>query len=340
MTTLAADNVNRVDQSGFGTASDGQTWARDAGVGVPNVVSNQLRVGPGGGDSHFLIGTGTAATVNCLCRVKSGDSLNAACVLFRYSSTAGTNVSGYRAGIFGSNLVVDRFVSGTRTNIGSTSIGYVIGEEWWVRAIASGTSITVTAWKDGNSEPSSPQLNLTDNGITSAGQYGLSVFMSNDFTYFDSLTITDNQSGTVVTQSITESNPTIESFTLTCAASPSEIITLAEAYALSIGASSTETVLNVEQWTIVSASTITESAQIGESVATILQVAPTETVTLSEALSLVLAISKSETNPITERIFAGPPPTVEPTHARITMVSPRGTITLIATRGTITMEAI
>lgn len=200
MGTIAQDSFTRSDQSGLGTSSDGKTWTRDAGIGVSNIVSNQGRIGPGGGDSQFLLGSGTAATVNVLCRIKSGDSGNVAAVLFRYNTTGGTN--GYRAGIFGGSLICDKYVTGSRSNIGSTSISYNVGEEWWVRAIASGTSITVAAWKDGTSEPS-PQLNLTDSSVTSAGQYGISVFMSNDFTYFDSLTITDNQSIVTRTRTIT-----------------------------------------------------------------------------------------------------------------------------------------
>lgn len=193
MSNLAVDSLQRPNQVGLGIASDGQAWTRDAGIGQSNIVSNQGRIGPGGNDSFFLIGSGTAGTVNCLCRIKSGDATNVAAVLFRYSSTGGSNVNGYRAGIFGANLIVDRYVNGVRANIGSTNVGYVVGQEWRVRAIASGSSITVAAWLDGNSEPA-PQLNLTDSSVAS-GQYGISAFMMNDFTYFDSLTITDNQSG-------------------------------------------------------------------------------------------------------------------------------------------------
>jgi hypothetical protein len=170
------------------------------GVGVLNLASNQGRIGPGGNDTHVLLGSGTAATINILCRIKSGDGGNAACVLFRYSNAG--SVSGYRAGFFGSNIVVDKYVSGVRSNIGSTNVSYVTGEEWWLRVVASSTSITVKAWKDGNAEPGSPQVNLTDSSITSAGQYGISVFMSNDFTYFDSLVVTDNQSATQATRDI------------------------------------------------------------------------------------------------------------------------------------------
>lgn len=193
MTTLDSDSFARSNQSGFGTASDGSVWTRDAGIGQSNIISNQGRIGPGGNDSQFLIGSGTAGTVNCLCRIRSGDPGNVAAVLFRYSSTGGASANGYRAGIFGANLIVDKYVNGVRSNIGSTNVGYVVGQEWWVRAIASGTSITVAAWLDGNSEPA-PQLNLTDSSV-STGQYGISVYMVNDYTYFDQLTITDNQSG-------------------------------------------------------------------------------------------------------------------------------------------------
>jgi hypothetical protein len=201
MSQLAQDTFIRADQSGFGAASDGKTWARDAGVGVSNIVSNQGKIGPGGNDSQFVLGSGTAGTINILCRVKSGDAGNVAAVLFRYSSTGGASPNGYRAGIFGGNLVVDKYVSGTRTNIGSTSVSYVVGEEWWIRAVASSTSIKATAWKDGTSEPGTPQLNLTDSS-NSTGKYGVSVFMNADFTYFDSLTVTDNQSATQATKDI------------------------------------------------------------------------------------------------------------------------------------------
>jgi hypothetical protein len=355
MTVLSSDTFSRANQSNFGTASDGETWVRDAGVGVSNIVSNQGKIGPGGNDSQFVLGSQTAGTINILCRIKSGDAGNVAAVLFRYSNSG--SINGYRAGIFGGNLIVDKYVAGVRSNIGSTSVGYVVGEEWWIRAVASSTSIKATGWKDGNAEPGSPQLNLTDSSVAS-GQYGISVFMSNDFTYFDSLTVTDNQaSATTVTQSITESNAlsesyaltgaynraeqysTQESFSLTCAASTSEIVTLAEAYALAVSASSTESVLYSEQWTITNAFTISEATQSSESVVTALQVLSSETVTLSEAMSLALAISKSEINPVTESFFAGPPPTTAPTHVHLTLASARGTISLSSERGTITLTA-
>lgn len=352
MSQLAQDTFLRANQSGLGTASDGKTWARDAGVGVSNIVSNQGKIGPGGNDSQFVLGSGTAGTINILCRVKSGDAGNVAAVLFRYSSTGGTNPNGYRAGIFGGNLVVDKYVSGTRTNIGSTSVGYNVGEEWWVRAVASSTSIKATAWKDGTSEPGSPQLNLTDSS-NSTGLYGISVFMSNDFTYFDSLTVTDNQSAVQATKDISsrfrllaQSTKDIASRFRLSAQNTKDLSARLRLFATSTRDATTRLRL---------------LATSTRDIATRLRLLGT----LSRDLSLRVRLSASRTRDVQGRVrllallkrdvatrlrlqaSAGGVTQdismrlrlIVSTHATITLTSPRGTLTLTSPRGAITLFA-
>lgn len=202
MTTLDSDTFSRANVSGgWGTASSGSTWAFS---GVSETLSITSDEGVEGsltsGDWHAQLGSTTAATVNILVRLKVDDTLNFAGVMGRYSSSGG--VSGYRIGLYSGTIKADKFVSGTRTQIGTpVSFSYTTSQWVWVRGVISGTTITGTAWLDGNSEPGSPQFTVTDSSVSAAGLFGLSSFMDSGNNSFDHFTATDNSSGGSATKS-------------------------------------------------------------------------------------------------------------------------------------------
>ena len=219
MTTLDSDNFQRPNQPGWGTASGGSTWAFSGVSETLSITSNEGVEGSlTGGDWHAQLGSTTAATVNLLVRLKVDDTLNFAGVMGRYSSTGGIN--GYRIGLFSGTLKADKYVTGIRTQIGtSVSFSYTTGQFVWVRAVISGTTITGTAWLDGNSEPGSPQFSTTDSSISAAGKFGLSAFMSSGNNHFDSFIATDNSSVSTKTRTVTTSAALEQTTTRTISAS-------------------------------------------------------------------------------------------------------------------------
>ncbi len=191
MTTLAQDTFTRANQSGWGTASDGHVWSTTSGTTF-SISGNEGQATGAAGDAFGLIGSGTAATVNLLVRISVGNLSDFGGVLCRYSTVGGTN--GYRIGFYSGNIQCDKFVSGSRSSVGSASLtGYSINSYWWIRAVVSGSTLQARAWADGQSEPGAYQFTATDSSISAAGQYGLSTY-AGTLVNFDSLTITDNSS--------------------------------------------------------------------------------------------------------------------------------------------------
>lgn len=196
MTTLASDTFTRANNaSNFGTASDGNSYTYAGTTGVESISSNEgvINSGSGGTDALALIGSGTAATVNILCRLAAADSVNAPGVVARYA-----NINNYyRAGINNQNVVIDKFVGGAFTgSIGTAAFTYSANQYCWIRFVLVGTSLKVTIWLDGNSEPGSPTISITDSSLSAAGQYGVFAYQgNNNANHFDHLTITDNSSG-------------------------------------------------------------------------------------------------------------------------------------------------
>lgn len=202
MTTLDSDTFVRPNVSGsWGTASSGSTWSFAGVTENENLTSNEGVEGSvTSGDWHALLGTTTAATINLLVRVKVDDTLNFAGVMGRYSSSGG--ISGYRIGLYSGTLKADKYVSGTRSQIGTpVSFSYTTSQYVWIRAVISGTSITGKAWLDGGSEPGSPQFSTTDSSVSAAGQFGLSAFMDSGNNSYDHFTATDNSSSTNASKS-------------------------------------------------------------------------------------------------------------------------------------------
>lgn len=91
------------------------------------------------------------------------------------------------------NLVIGKIVSGTETDLFTTTFTVSTATFYWIRFRAVGSNLYAKAWADGSSEPSSWTLTGTDSSITSAGGYGLTINASSTATTwdFDSFTATD-----------------------------------------------------------------------------------------------------------------------------------------------------
>lgn len=189
MTILAQDTFTRADQSGWGTSSDGNTWAILASSSTQSIASNEGVSVVGGTDCSIRLGSGTAGTVNITTRYST--SFQNAGVIFRV--TDGSNY--YRCVLEAGTLYLQYCSSGSFHAVASSGMsGYADGDYWHIRAVAVGTTIQASAWKDGNSEPTlGSQINATDSTFSSGG-YG--VINVNGTAHFDNFVVTDNASAT------------------------------------------------------------------------------------------------------------------------------------------------
>lgn len=172
------------------TAANQTTSARLASVSavdhdmVASVATNKLAAGANQ-DSHFAVRM-----------IGSSDYYRA-----RLRFSTGNRVL----------LQVSKVVGGVTTDLTGTDVdkgAYAAGDRWWVRTQAIGTGPTTVrarAWKDGTSEPSTWDFNLTDSEATlqAAGHVGLRAFQGAattntpiDWTFDDLL---DVAPGTTVT---------------------------------------------------------------------------------------------------------------------------------------------
>jgi len=204
MTTLATDTFIRTNQSGWGTASDGSTYTMDTSgvVSTTNIASNE-GTAVVGNDLYAQISSGTSAPVNILIRCATDSNGTNIGVFGRYSS----GVNGYLAYLHSQTFNLDKIVSNAHTNLANTSFSYGANQYCWIRMVLSNTSLSATVWLDGNSEPGTPQLSVTDSTFSAAGRYGAYFQPGGGTGYYDHLTVTDNGSGvTTNTMSGTDSN--------------------------------------------------------------------------------------------------------------------------------------
>lgn len=195
MTILAEDTFIRADSSGsWGTASDGQIWAKIDGAGTPSIVSNRGEIlAFASQDTTMQLGSSTTAGINFLVRVNilGGNGgpvwrIQDADHFYRLVvEDDGIAFLQWKNGAFNFTII-------TTANIPN----WDRLQEWWVRVIHTvGNDVEVRVWLDGSSEPSTPLISINDTNITSAGGYGLisvGYDNGNPFTnYFDNLTVTD-----------------------------------------------------------------------------------------------------------------------------------------------------
>ncbi len=176
---LATDTFIRVNQSGWGIASDGETWAYIDGSQASSIVSDAGQITRGTGSALFVLGSKTAAAVDLKIRAyitgAAGDRMG---VLARLQNTT----TYYRmAWEGGGNLKIEKSLADTVTTLASSAYSVTSLQYYWIRAqiydVASGTQINAKIWQDGTTEPSSWTVTTTDiNPLTGAGQFGVYLF--------------------------------------------------------------------------------------------------------------------------------------------------------------------
>lgn len=202
MATLGIDTFVRGNQSGWGTASDGELWTLYGGA-TASIASNEgVLTNLSASNAVALLGGNTTGPINILVRLSGNNFFAAPGVAFR----AIDSNNYYRVIVYNGVCNFDKIVSGARSNIAMATVtGWTINQYWWMRAIMVANALTVRIWLAGTSEPGTNIMTASDATYTN-GRYGLAAYLdqASNIVSFDSLTVTDNQSNpaTVPTLSV------------------------------------------------------------------------------------------------------------------------------------------
>src|SRR5260221_702393 len=194
MAVIGDDNFVRADQSGWGTASDGQTWVQLSGAETLAIATNEgTATGNIGVDNWLALGTNTYADQECLVRFKFTNQTNDVPGIMLRSTGATT---AYRVRNNGGSLGIRRVNSGVSTTVG-VDVSFAISNNtfYWMRAQIIGSTIKARMWADGNAEPSTWNETATDGTpISGAGRFGLYSVINTtatDVNTFDSFSAND-----------------------------------------------------------------------------------------------------------------------------------------------------
>jgi streptogramin lyase len=162
--TLGQDTFQRANQSLWGKASDGHTWAGDANSSsVFSLSANQGKIANGGGSYSAVLGaTAANSEVVFTGSINSFSNNNFGAVL-RW--TDGNNW--YKAYVDGSSLILQKKVNGATTVLSSVAFAATSGTAYSIHFRIVGTTLTVNVWKAGTTEPSGWMVTATDSSFIS-----------------------------------------------------------------------------------------------------------------------------------------------------------------------------
>ncbi len=171
-TTLAQDTFVRPNQTHWGTASDGQTWGGDANsLSVFTIFNNTGQVSSSSGSHSAVLGpVATNAQVLFSGSLSNFTSNNLGAVLRWKDSN-----NWYKAYIDGTNLVIQKKVSGTSTNLATVPFAAKAGTSYTLQFTVIGTSLSASVWT-GSTTPTT--VTATDSTLQS-GQCGLRMLVQN-----------------------------------------------------------------------------------------------------------------------------------------------------------------
>ena len=195
MSQLAADTFIRADQAGWGTSSDGNTWAHLVGnAGTLAIVSNEGTFTGSTNPVRMVLGAGAAVNLDLTVRVEATSTSDKFGLALR-ASQASSQVTDYRLDITGpTTLTLIKTVSATNTTLANATIAaWSASTFYWMRFRIVGSNLMGKWWQDGSTEPGAWMIFASDTSTPGAGQYGvfLSLNATGDTVSFDHFLATD-----------------------------------------------------------------------------------------------------------------------------------------------------
>lgn len=189
MSILSTDDMIRANQSGLGTASDGEAYTINGTI-TTSIASNEAVVSGSPTFTSVILGMQTTVDINFLVRVKQTSSNFDGVGPAWRSSADGTNC--YFVALYSGTILFAKLVSNGFTQLASTNISELEGVFYWVRVSMMGNHLQARAWQDGSSEPNTWNIDTTDSTYTASGRYGMSFNQfSGSGVQFDHITVTN-----------------------------------------------------------------------------------------------------------------------------------------------------
>lgn len=157
---LGLDTMVRANQSGWGTAFDGQSWVK-VGTGTDAIASNEATITNTTGDVHEILGSRTWTDQDATCRFQFSAATISAGIELRYTDTNNF----YRFSASTTTLTLTRKLQGTATTIATASQTLSTGVFYRMRfrVVGSGpVNVLGRVWLDGTLEPTTWGVTATD----------------------------------------------------------------------------------------------------------------------------------------------------------------------------------
>ena len=161
---LAQDTFQRANQALWGVASNGQTWSGDANTASAFSISgNTGHVANTSNSYSAVLGpTATNAEVYMNVSISSFANNNFGTVL-RWTN----GNDWYKAYIDGTNLIIQKKVSGTTTTLKSMPFAAQAGTAYSMHFRVVGSTLYANVWASSGTEPAGWMLTTTDSSLTS-----------------------------------------------------------------------------------------------------------------------------------------------------------------------------
>ncbi|HEU5002362.1 MAG TPA: hypothetical protein VFW71_06230, partial [Actinomycetota bacterium] len=173
--------AGRTVSGSWGAASDGQSWALRSGSGASFSVgaSGGVMAGTASSSPNYLtLGSGSATNVEAVAEFSTGDAAaDDQRIILRFQDAGDFYAAGIASPNNAAELDILKVSGGSLTSLASAPFTATANTQFWVRAqvVASGTSavLSLRAWADGTTEPTTWQVTHTDTAPLPGGGVGL-----------------------------------------------------------------------------------------------------------------------------------------------------------------------
>jgi len=156
---LGIDRYARGNQSGLGTADDGQVYTQ-IGTGTASIVSNRAKIESLTTDVYEILGNNSWTDCDATVRFQLSSGTIAAGIALRFVDVS----NWFRLVASATQLIATKNIAGTPTTIATVSKTQTVNSFYWMRFRLFGTgpaTIQGRVWLDSTLEPTSWDINTT-----------------------------------------------------------------------------------------------------------------------------------------------------------------------------------
>lgn len=161
------DTFARANQSGWGTASDGNMWSAGSGL---SIATNEGAISSSGGSQYLTLGSVTTADSEGLVQFSVKASNETAGIILRKQASGAMYLGRYDGA---GSLEVKNKIGSNWSLVKKAPFPLATNTLYWLRFQALGNNLNLKGWADGTAEPISWNVGGTSSGVMTAGQGGL-----------------------------------------------------------------------------------------------------------------------------------------------------------------------